>query len=42
MLMLVFIGLISVAAGIAFFIYSVKNEDFDHATQLSLKPLEED
>ena len=39
---LVFVSLCLAIAGVVFFIYSVKNEDFDHGTQMSLKPLEDD
>lgn len=40
--LLIFVSLVLVAGAVAFFIYSVKNEDLDHGTQLSLKPLEDD
>lgn len=39
---LIFISLIMAALAVALFLYSAHNEDFDHATQLSLKPLEDD
>jgi nitrogen fixation-related uncharacterized protein len=39
---LIFIGAVLVALALALFVFSVRNEDFDHALQLSLKPLEED
>ena len=41
-LFLIFVSLCIVLAGVVFFIYSVKNEDFDNGTQMSLKPLEDD
>lgn len=42
LLLLIFISVILVLLAVAFFAFSVKNEDFDHTLQLSLKPLEED
>jgi nitrogen fixation-related uncharacterized protein len=39
---LIFIGIVLVALALSLFVFSVGNEDFDHALQLSLKPLEED
>jgi cbb3-type cytochrome oxidase maturation protein len=42
LLFLIFVGLVLVGLGLVLFVYSVKNEDFDHSPQLSLKPLEED
>jgi cbb3-type cytochrome oxidase maturation protein len=42
LLLLIFVSLVLVLLAVAFFIFSVRNEDFDHALQLSLKPLEED
>lgn len=40
--LLIFVSLILALGGVLFFVYSVRNEDFDHGTQLSLKPLEDD
>lgn len=42
LLLLIFISLVLVCLALTFFVYSVRNEDFDHDLQLSLKPLEED
>jgi cbb3-type cytochrome oxidase maturation protein len=42
LLLLIFISVVLVLLAVAFFVYSVRNEDFDHSLQLSLKPLEED
>jgi nitrogen fixation-related uncharacterized protein len=42
LLLLIFISLVFVGLAVTLFVYSVRNEDFDHATQLSLKPLEEE
>ena len=39
---LIFIGIVLVALALSLFVFSVRNEDFDHTLQLSLKPLEED
>jgi cbb3-type cytochrome oxidase maturation protein len=41
-MLLIFISVILVLMAVAFFMFSLKNEDFDHSVQLSLKPLEED
>lgn len=41
-LLLIFVGLVLVGLGALLFAFSVSNGDFDHSTQLSLKPLEED
>jgi nitrogen fixation-related uncharacterized protein len=40
--LLIFISLVLAIMAVALFLYSVHNEDLDHATQLSLKPLEDD
>lgn len=40
--LLIFISLILVLLSVLLFVFSVHNEDFDHATQLSMKPLEEE
>jgi cbb3-type cytochrome oxidase maturation protein len=42
LLLLIFVSLVFVGLAVTLFVYSVKNDDFDHATQLSLKPLEEE
>jgi len=42
LLFLIFISLVLGGLAVAFFVWSVRNEDFDHATQLSLKPLEDE
>jgi cbb3-type cytochrome oxidase maturation protein len=39
---LIFLSVILAALAVAFFVYSVRNEDMDHSLQLSLKPLEDD
>lgn len=40
--LLIFVSLVFVALALALFAHAVRNEDFDHAEQLSLKPLEEE
>lgn len=42
LMLLIFISVVMVLMAVAFFLFSLKNEDFDHSVQLSLKPLEED
>lgn len=42
LILLIFISLILAALAVVFFVFSVRNQDLDHATQLSLKPLEEE
>lgn len=42
LLLLIFISLVLVGLAVVLFVFSVKNDDFDHAVQLSLKPLEEE
>jgi len=42
LMLLIFISVILVLMAVVFFLFSLKNEDFDHSVQLSLKPLEED
>lgn len=42
LLLLIFISLVLVGLAVTLFVFSVRNEDFDHAVQLSLKPLEEE
>ena len=39
---LIFVSLVFVALALLLFRFSVINEDLDHSTQLSLKPLEDD
>ena len=41
-ILLIFISLVLVALAVTLYCFSVSNEDLDHATQLSLKPLEDD
>lgn len=41
-ILLVFISLLLVAAGLAFFFYRLREGDFDHGERLSLAPLAED
>jgi nitrogen fixation-related uncharacterized protein len=40
--LLIFISLVLVLLAVILFVFSVGNEDFDHALQQSLKPLDED
>jgi cbb3-type cytochrome oxidase maturation protein len=40
--LLIFISLVLVLLAVLLFVFSVHNEDFDHETQLSMKPLEEE
>jgi cbb3-type cytochrome oxidase maturation protein len=42
LVLLIFISLILAALAVVLFVYSVQNEDLDHALQLSIKPLEDD
>lgn len=42
LMLLIFISVVMVLMAVAFFLFSLKNQDFDHSEQLSLKPLEED
>lgn len=42
LLPLIFISVILAALAVVLYVYSVRNEDMDHALQLSLKPLEDD
>jgi len=42
LILLIFLSVILAAMAVAFFVYSVKNEDMDHHLQLSLKPLEDE
>ncbi len=42
LILLIFISLVLASLAVTLFWYSVSNEDLDHATQLSLKPLEDD
>lgn len=42
LLLLIFVSLVLVGLALTLFVFSVRNEDFDHAVQLSLKPLEEE
>lgn len=42
LLLLIFVSMVLVALAVAFFVFSVGNEDFDHTLQLALKPLEEE
>ena len=42
LILLIFISLVMASLAVLLFYFSVANEDLDHATQLSLKPLEED
>jgi cbb3-type cytochrome oxidase maturation protein len=42
LILLIFVSVILAAMAVALFFFSVANEDMDHATQLSLKPLEDD
>jgi nitrogen fixation-related uncharacterized protein len=39
--LLIFISLVLVLLAVLLFAFSVGNEDFDHETQLSLKPLDD-
>ena len=41
-ILLVFISLMLVAAGLAFFFYRLREGDFDHGERLSLAPLADD
>ena len=41
-ILLVFVSLILVAAGLTFFIYRLREGDFEHGDRLSLAPLAED
>lgn len=40
--LLIFISLVLVLMAVLLFVYSVGNEDFDHALQQSLKPLDDE
>ena len=40
--LLIFISLVLVLLSVVLFVFSVKNEDFEHELQLSLQPLEEE
>jgi cbb3-type cytochrome oxidase maturation protein len=42
LMLLIFISLVLAGLAVALFVWSVGNEDFDHAAQLSLKPLEDE
>jgi nitrogen fixation-related uncharacterized protein len=42
LILLIFISVVLAALAVALFVFSVANEDLDHAVQLSLKPLEDD
>jgi cbb3-type cytochrome oxidase maturation protein len=42
LILLIFISLILAALAVTLFVYSVRNEDLDHALQLSIKPLEDE
>lgn len=42
LILLIFISLILVGGAVLFFVFSVENQDFESADQLSFKPLEED
>lgn len=42
LILLIFISLFLAALAVLLFVYSVQNEDLDHAWQLSIKPLEDE
>ncbi|MCB0327527.1 MAG: cbb3-type cytochrome oxidase assembly protein CcoS [Bdellovibrionales bacterium] len=42
LVLLIFIGLVIMALGLVFFLFSIKNQDFEHGEQLSIMPLEEE
>jgi cbb3-type cytochrome oxidase maturation protein len=41
LILLMFVSVVFVGAAVAFFVWSVRQETFDHGARLSLLPLEE-
>jgi len=41
-ILLVFVSLVLVAAGLVFFVHRLRDGDFDHGERLSLAPLDDD
>lgn len=41
LILLIFVSAVFVAAAVAFFVWSLRQQTFDHGTRLSLLPLEE-
>jgi len=41
LILLIFVSVVFVAAAVAFFVWSLRQQTFDHGSRLSLLPLEE-